>query len=389
MQARRRRPPQSATEHDRIIVVMSTIVAVGYVVYLFVTLPAMLVEADGVVADWYRVVGPFLGFGPGLALVAVRSVRSPQRVALIVAAACPTGVVAAAAVWSLAGVGDSAEPAVWMLDFVGLAAVALAMVRPVREALVALIVCKSAAAYAAVVHCSASEAGPMAREAMFGILFTSAFVYVTSMVVRAGASLDASRSTAADLTAVSVRNAELARFDGLIHDHVISTLVAVYAAPRDRRVADLATSALARLDELADDHHADECISAAELIARIRTGIDPTVETVVRSNDDDEAVFDSSTARALTEAVAEAVRNSRMHAGPDADVMVAIDVVDGGVSVVVADDGVGFDPGVVANDRLGLRTSVRHRMGSVDGGWSRVVSTPGRGTTVEVGWVRQ
>ncbi|WP_420038910.1 sensor histidine kinase [Gordonia sp. MP11Mi] len=368
---------------------MSTIVAVGYVVYLFVTLPAMLVEADGVVVDWYPVIGTTLTFGPGLALIAVRWARAPQRRALVIASACPVGAVAAAGVWGLAGIGESPEPAVWMLDFVGLAAVAVAIVRPVREALLALVVCKSAAAYTALAHSPGVEVGAMAREAVFGVLFTSAFVYVTAMVVRAGASLDVSRSEAADLVAVSVRNDELTRFDGLIHDHVISTLVAVNADRRDPRVAALASSALARLDELAsEDGDGDEQVYGAELVARIRTAVDPTIETVVHVDAPPTSTFDSSTVRALSEAVGEAVRNSRTHAGAHSDVMVVIDVADGRVSVVVADDGIGFDPDQVANDRLGLRLSVRYRMESVDGGWSRVHSAPGNGTTVEVGWVR-
>ncbi|MCF8586985.1 sensor histidine kinase [Gordonia liuliyuniae] len=366
---------------------MSTIIAVGYVVYLIVTLPAMLVEANGVVAGWYPFVGTILAFGPGLALLAVRWARAPQHRALVTAIACPVGAVVAAGVWGLAGVGESAEPAVWMLDFVGLAAVAVAIVRPVREALLVLIVCKSTAAYTALAHSPGVDVGAMAREAVFGMLFTSAFVYVTSMVVRAGASLDASRSEAADLVAASVRNDELTRFDGLIHDHVISTLVAVGADRRDPRVVDLASSALARLDALAGHDGDDEQVSGTELVARIRTAIDSTVETVVHVDTSTASSFDSSTVRALSEAVGEAVRNSRTHAGADADVLVAIDVADGRVSVVVADDGIGFDPTGVATDRLGLRSSVRYRMDSV-GGWSRVRSAPGRGTTVEVGWAR-
>lgn len=379
----------ASAEHDRILVVISTINAVAYLVYAFVTLPVMVTEADGVVARWYPAVGTVLVFGPGLALIGVRWASDPQRPALLTGIACPLGAVAGAAVWATAGVADAGEPAVWMLDFAGLPAVAVAAVRPMREALAVLVVCKASAAYVAVAHCPGADVGAMAGEAVFGVLFTSLFVYVTAMVVRAGASLDESRSETADLVAASVRNAELARFDGLIHDHVISTLVAVADDPHDPRVVDLATSALTRLDALADvGDAADEQVSAVELVGRVRAAIVPAVEAAVRVDPDNAREFPSSMVRAVSEAVAEAVRNARLHAGAGADIVMAIDVSDDRVSVVVADDGVGFDPDAVANDRLGLRLSVRQRMGSVDGGRSRIRSAPGEGTTVEVEWIR-
>lgn len=379
----------ASAEHDRILIVISTINAVAYIVYAFVTLPVMVAEADGVVARWYPAVGTVLVFGPGLALLGVRWATDPQRRALLIGIVCPLGAVAGAAVWAAAGVADAAEPAVWMLDFAGVPAVAVAAVRPMREAFAVLVVCKGSAAYVAVVHCPGADVGAMAGEAVFGILFTSLFVYMTAMVVRAGASLDESRSATADLVAASVRNAELARFDGLIHDHVISTLAAAVADPRDPRVVDLASSALTRLDALADADDADgEPISDVELVARVRTAIGPTVETIVRTDLNDARAFPPSMARAASEAVGEAVRNARLHAGANADVVVAIDVSDDQVSVVVADDGVGFDPSAVANDRLGLRLSVGQRMRSVDGGRSRVRSSSGEGTTVEIEWTR-
>jgi signal transduction histidine kinase len=49
--------------------------------------------------------------------------------------------------------------------------------------------------------------------------------------------------------------------------------------------------------------------------------------------------------------------------------------------MVVSDQGVGFDPDAVADDRLGVRMAVIERMLAV-GGTARIWSSPGVGTSV-------
>jgi signal transduction histidine kinase len=61
----------------------------------------------------------------------------------------------------------------------------------------------------------------------------------------------------------------------------------------------------------------------------------------------------------------------------------ASDVDGEAVTVYVKDRGVGFDPGAVADDRQGLRGSVRDRM-QRHGGRAEVRSAPGSGTEVEL-----
>ena len=88
--------------------------------------------------------------------------------------------------------------------------------------------------------------------------------------------------------------------------------------------------------------------------------------------------------RALLYRIAqESVANARKHA--DAK-RVEIDVAsaDGGISLVVRDDGRGFvaDPAAPPEPgHFGLSTLVERA--ELAGGWSRVTSTPGEGTTVE------
>jgi signal transduction histidine kinase len=79
----------------------------------------------------------------------------------------------------------------------------------------------------------------------------------------------------------------------------------------------------------------------------------------------------------------EAVNNAAKHAGGER-IEVLLSPADGGVRVRVRDDGSGFDTadaGAVRPGHIGLR-SMRERAESA-GGWWRVDSAPGRGTTVE------
>ncbi|WP_400994349.1 sensor histidine kinase [Agromyces sp. GXQ0307] len=83
---------------------------------------------------------------------------------------------------------------------------------------------------------------------------------------------------------------------------------------------------------------------------------------------------------AIEAAVAQCLMNVARHAGVD-DVEVALGRADGEVTVVVVDDGRGFDPDRVPEDRIGLRTSIKGRI-EQEGGRARVWSRPGVGTTV-------
>jgi signal transduction histidine kinase len=84
---------------------------------------------------------------------------------------------------------------------------------------------------------------------------------------------------------------------------------------------------------------------------------------------------------ALRHALRECLENARRHSGVRAaDVIVIVDD-DGRASVVVVDEGRGFDPDAVPPDRLGLRDSVTGRLTDV-GGSVTVWSGPGSGTSL-------
>lgn len=70
--------------------------------------------------------------------------------------------------------------------------------------------------------------------------------------------------------------------------------------------------------------------------------------------------------KALLAASDQALRNAEQHAQANT-IQVSIEADDDQVRVVVSDDGVGFDPQAVTNDRFGIRGSIQARMDDVGG----------------------
>jgi len=90
--------------------------------------------------------------------------------------------------------------------------------------------------------------------------------------------------------------------------------------------------------------------------------------------------LDPDVARALAGSVSAAFENVLRHSGAavaELELIYGDDVI----TVMISDQGAGFDPATVAPDRLGVRGSIVDRMDSV-GGSARIWSSPGSGTTV-------
>ncbi|MES1169900.1 MAG: ATP-binding protein, partial [Leifsonia sp.] len=85
-------------------------------------------------------------------------------------------------------------------------------------------------------------------------------------------------------------------------------------------------------------------------------------------------------ARALVGSLAAALENVLRHSGASVAELELIydeDVI----TIMVTDQGAGFEPDAVAPDRLGVRGSIVQRMESV-GGSARIWSSPGSGTSI-------
>jgi PAS domain S-box-containing protein len=83
--------------------------------------------------------------------------------------------------------------------------------------------------------------------------------------------------------------------------------------------------------------------------------------------------------------IQEALANVREHANATT-VQVQFADVDGGCLIRIVDDGVGYNPSEVENRPGHLGLTLMRERAQVAGGWCRIESTPGDGTTVEF-WV--
>ncbi|MFG6477216.1 ATP-binding protein [Microbacterium sp. P06] len=99
-----------------------------------------------------------------------------------------------------------------------------------------------------------------------------------------------------------------------------------------------------------------------------------------------DAVFvDDQAARALVNAARQALDNSLRHAG-ECRRWIRVAADGDAVRVEVGDDGVGFDPGSVAADRLGIDVSIVGTMAAVEGGTASLETARGEGVVVHLAW---
>ena len=284
----------------------------------------------------------------------------------------------------------------WINQVPGLPALVLTLTG-LRVAIAALAVTDLLAAAVVVTgHHPPSPHGGLVYEFLWAFLLVFPFLIAVRVIMRTVQQLDRTRLAAVEASADSAsaiaRNAERARFDALIHDSVISTLLAAEPGPIDPRLAAQAREALDDLDRLAVVDTDDRPVSATETYGRIRAVVglvDPAAPVGVDPDPDFDpgiARYPAGAVRAISQAVGEAIRNAVLHAGPGAQRLILVEPAEDRLVVTVADDGVGFDPDAVAPERLGIEGSIRGRMAAVDGGTAEVVSRPGAGTTVRLSW---
>jgi len=233
------------------------------------------------------------------------------------------------------------------------------------------------------------------QDGIESIAFNSIFAGLMLVTIRAGALLDAEVSSVGDEAIRAARlegvERERLRLTDLIHDEVLSTLLAASRAGDEPHpsISRQATRSLLELtrhrDADADDQPAD--VDAETFIWRqqaLATELAPdavfTFERVAAPR------IPGPVARALTEAAAEALRNSVRHAGAGARRQVHVRTGVDSAEITVLDDGIGFDPDLDRPARLGLRVGIRGRMARIVGGEARIVSSPARGTVVVLRW---
>jgi len=174
------------------------------------------------------------------------------------------------------------------------------------------------------------------------------------------------------------RLAARTRMAALVHDEALATLALAASplpVPSDRLAAQ-ARHAVDMLTRLVDDDAGDAASFEAALAAEARlheAHWSPSAQSL--------PPLPAAVREAFLGAARQALDNSRRHA-PGARRSVSVRVHEGTVEVEIADDGRGFDPSRIADDRLGVRQSIVGRMTRVPGGHACVQSAPGEGTRV-------
>jgi len=228
------------------------------------------------------------------------------------------------------------------------------------------------------------------------IVFCAILIGVSLALVQAAERQDlvATRTQAqASIEAVKrTREREQSRINAIVHDDIISVLLVASRENPSRRLAEQAESALASIATLSVDADEAPDYERTEAITALRTAVTDTAPMVdFWHSNSGEAPIPSPVIEALTEAIAEAVRNSVIHAGGDDDYVhriVTVNLTDGGIRASIQDSGRGFNPRSVNDRRLGIRVSIYERMRQLEGGDAEVDSRPGRGTIVTLRWMR-
>lgn len=283
----------------------------------------------------------------------------------------------------------------WMLDYVGLASMAAVLLLRGRWLVAYHVFFCVWTQYVPAPYRPALGAEDLAWYAFNSVVFSGVFVLGTYSVYRSGARADAeaelAETAAAETAGTQALAMERERVDALIHDDVLSTLLAVARTGNSDRVATLASGALERL-EGAHDAEDTAPLPTVTFVGLLRSAVasaDPGSH--VRVTGPTAGVTASpAVARELAAATMEAVRNAALHSGDPDGAFVDLELTDDapvqGLRITVTDRGRGFDPREIPQIRLGVRGSILGRMSSMPGGRAVVDSRPGAGTRVEIGW---
>jgi two-component sensor histidine kinase len=227
---------------------------------------------------------------------------------------------------------------------------------------------------------------------VFVVILMAAAVAIIRAADRLDLASAQARAQAARTAESRTREREETRINAMVHDDIMSVLLTASRDHPPQTLRDQARVALASIEAL-ETHDAtareytvkETVVSLLEVISRVA----PSTE--ITHSEDDGIGVPADVMTALSDALAEALRNSVRHAGLDGtDVprRVDIDAHERGISVIMRDEGRGFNTRAVASRRLGIRLSILERMGMVLGGSADVQSRPGEGTMVSLSWVR-
>ena len=402
---------------DRVRRVGARFLGLGFIGYPVVSAASILASAP-LTDAWWPPLSILLSVGPGILLIAA-TFRPGTAWLTPLALTTWAGYILGLGLWFVAWNGTTLtnpdDSAQWMVAFCGMPSMVLMLVRP-RLAVAGLLVSSTLAHISQQLGRFGEVTSDAPVEILWSLVFTGVFLAVVLVATRTGRELDETREetyrTAANVAAASAREVEKERFDAIVHDRVIASLLAVRPGRPDERLAAQAASALDELARVPGPGDADT-VTDVEVVRRIRLAAadiserfdvevvggqnadgqdpgdqDPGDQDGVEVRRAEPASYPVEVLDAVVEAMSESLRNVLRHAGDDAECAVIVQLASDALSMAVVDDGVGFDPESVAVGRLGIAVSIRGRLARLPGGHARVHSRAGRGTTVQIRWER-
>ncbi|MCZ0914465.1 ATP-binding protein [Gordonia amicalis] len=383
---------EDATDLDRQKRIGCRFVGSGLLAFCAVMVPVAIVRAD-LTASWWTPVSLALVAVPAVLLVSSTFLAVP-RALLGLVCACALGYLVATLLWFPAWLGEPDETArwaVWLFQFPSVSSFGLVVMLRTGLAVTNLVV----ATFAVHVANQVARYGDVRPAELLSVPLSAAlagvFLAVASSAVRNVRALDERHPAVLAMTAraaaTAAQEAERSRFDALIHDHVIATLLAVREGPPEPRLAAQAASALAELDR--------STVPPSEFAAV--TFASRTEDAVVEMSDrascshvisSPASTYPARVVEDMVDSVAEATRNWSRHGGTGSRCEVIAEFGDGFARVTVVDDGVGFDPALVDPRRFGIAVGIRARMAGLPGGRAEIESAPGEGAVVTVEWRR-
>jgi len=232
-------------------------------------------------------------------------------------------------------------------------------------------------------------------DSVYSILLGGGILILIAVLRSAASDVDLAQQNALERYAHAVRQhateAERVQVDSIVHDSVLTTLLSAARAftPEAKALAaTMAGNAIGHLREAVAVAPDSEATVSGELVAqRIVSAADTMSQPfAVRTHAEEWCMIPVHVAEAAYSATVQAMVNSLQHAGPDVERWV--DLRSHGhqsFTIEVGDRGIGFDPTLIPNERLGVRVSILERVVSA-GGRAHIDTAPGKGTVVVLAW---
>jgi signal transduction histidine kinase len=196
-------------------------------------------------------------------------------------------------------------------------------------------------------------------------------------------------SSAVEQAQIDAIERERQRIDALIHDRVLNTLLlsAKAKTPEERasvvRLSKEAIESLRSADLEPEKRPAIQPLGLFRALRRAALQLIPSIEVEIISAGPEP--IPSAVADAITEALVQALDNAARHSKATKIQLTMDSPTPGSLSIELKDNGVGFRPGRIPRDRIGVQVSILKRIETV-GATAQIESEPGSGTTVRLGW---